>query len=77
MMSSLCGYSIQFKTSCFNFFSDNGYYLYGEVMPVIPPHTSKKDKKLLPMNSEDVVIGDENNSDSKTIVAQTDSSIWW
>lgn len=46
-------------------------------MPVIPPHTSKKDKTVLPVNSEDVVIGDENNSDSKTTVAQTDSSIWW
>ena len=46
-------------------------------MPVIPPHTRKKDKKLLPVNSEDMVIGDENNSDSKTIMTQADSPVWW
>ncbi|KAJ7375195.1 Eukaryotic translation initiation factor 2-alpha kinase 3 [Desmophyllum pertusum] len=50
---------------------DNGYYLYGEVMPVIPPH-----KQLLPVDSEDVLNKDKNNS-SKTTVDQADSSKWW
>ncbi|KAL9983076.1 hypothetical protein ACROYT_G005205 [Oculina patagonica] len=53
---------------------DNGYYLYGEVMPVIPPHN--KDKQVLPVDSEDVLIGDKNNA-SRTIVDKAESPIWW
>lgn len=49
---------------------DNGYYLYGEVMPVIPPHTCRKEKSHLPVDSKF-------NSSSKTTVAHTESSMWW
>jgi len=45
-------------------------------MPVIPPHTCKKEKKMLPVNSDGVIIGDENNS-SEAVVEKADSSIWW
>ena len=57
-------------------FADNGYYLYGEVMPVIPQHTCSKDKETLSGDSEGVIIGEENNS-SDTTVDQADSSVWW
>lgn len=53
---------------------DNGYYLYGEVMPVIPPHTCSKDKQWLP--KKDAIVRDENNS-SETTVDQTGRYIWW
>ena len=54
------------------FFLDNGYYLYGEVMPVIPPHTCKNDQKIVSEGQEKVFVGD-----GKTTVAHTDRSSWW
>ncbi|KAK2572279.1 Eukaryotic translation initiation factor 2-alpha kinase [Acropora cervicornis] len=39
-------------------FVDNGYYLYGEVMPVIPPHTCKNDQKIVSEGQEKVFVGD-------------------
>ena len=54
------------------FFLDNGYYLYGEVMPVIPPHTCKNDQKIISKGQEKVFDGD-----FKTTVAHTDRSSWW
>lgn len=50
---------------------DNGYYLYGEVMPVIPPHTCKNDQKIVSEGQENVFAGDD-----KTTVAHTDRSSW-
>lgn len=41
---------------------------------MIPPHN--KDKQLLPVDSEDVLIKDKNNG-SGTTVDQAESSIWW
>lgn len=55
-------------------FVDNGYYLYGEVMPVIPPHN--KDKQLLPVDSEDILIKDNNDSGT-TMDDQAESSVLW
>lgn len=56
-------------------FVDNGYYLYGEVMPVIPPHN--KDKQLLPVDSEDALMKDKNNDSGTILDNQAESSIWW
>ncbi|XP_068708899.1 eukaryotic translation initiation factor 2-alpha kinase 3-like [Montipora foliosa] len=52
---------------------DNGYYFYGEVMPVIPPHTCKKDQTILPVGS----VGRDDRNSSETTVAKPDSSSWW
>ena len=43
-------------------------------MPVIPPH--KKDKQLLPVDSEDVLIKDKKNGSGTTMDEQAESSIW-
>lgn len=53
--------------------TDNGYYLYGEVMPVIPPHTCKKDKQF-PKKS---TIIDNANTSSETTIDRPGSSMRW
>ena len=42
---------------------------------MIPPHS--KDKQLLPVDSEDVLIKDKNNGSEATVNNQAESSIWW
>ena len=54
------------------FFLDNGYFLYGEVMPVIPPHTCKNDQNIISEGQENVF-----DRDVKTPVAHSDRSSWW
>ncbi|RMX44076.1 hypothetical protein pdam_00015021 [Pocillopora damicornis] len=53
---------------------DNGYYLLGEVMPVVPPHT--QDKQLLSVDSEDVFDRKSKNSSEKAL-NRNDLSGWW
>ena len=54
--------------------TDNGYYLYGEVMPVIPPHTCQKDKRLFPKKG---TIIDNANTSSETTMDRPASSMRW
>ena len=42
---------------------------------MIPPHS--KDKQLLPVDSEDVLIKDKNNGSEASVNNQAKSSIWW
>ena len=42
---------------------------------MIPPHY--KDKKLLPVDSENVLIKEKNNGSEATVNNQAESSIWW
>ena len=42
---------------------------------MIPPHN--KDKQLLPVDSEDVLIKDKNNGSEATVNDEAESSIWW
>ena len=42
---------------------------------MIPPHS--KDKQLLPVDSEDVLIKDKNNGSAATVNNLAESSMWW